>query len=95
MLDPEQTKEVQEIGRKIFSAIQCEGMARVDLLLDRRSGQFYFNELNTIPGFTSISMYPKMWEASGINYRELLSRLVDLAMSRHERKRVLVREFHG
>ena len=95
MLDPEQTKEVQEIGRKIFSAIQCEGMARVDLLLDRRSGQFYFNELNTIPGFTSISMYPKMWEASGINYRELLSRLVDLAMSRHERKRILVREFHS
>ena len=95
MLDPEQTKEVQEIGRKIFSAIECEGMARVDLLLDRRSGQFYFNELNTIPGFTSISMYPKMWEASGISYQELLSRLVDLAMSRHERKRILVREFHS
>jgi D-alanine-D-alanine ligase len=94
-LDPEQTKAVQEIGRNAFSAIECEGMARVDLLMDRSSGEFYFNELNTIPGFTSISMYPKMWEASGIGYRELLSRLIELAISRHERKRKLVREYHG
>ncbi|MFN2623600.1 MAG: D-alanine--D-alanine ligase family protein [Chthoniobacterales bacterium] len=94
-LDAEQTKQVQEIARSAFSAIECEGMARVDLLLDRTTGQFYFNELNTIPGFTSISMYPKMWEASGINYQELLSRLVDLAIARHERKKILVREFHG
>ncbi|HEV2805188.1 MAG TPA: D-alanine--D-alanine ligase family protein [Chthoniobacterales bacterium] len=94
-LDPEQTKAVQEIGRNAFSAIECEGMARVDLLMDRSTGKFYFNELNTIPGFTSISMYPKMWEASGISYRELLSRLIDLAISRHERKRKLVREYHG
>jgi D-alanine-D-alanine ligase len=94
-LDPEQTRDVQEIGRNAFSAIECEGMARVDLLMDRSTGKFYFNELNTIPGFTSISMYPKMWEASGISYRELLSRLSDLAISRHERKRKLVREYHG
>ena len=94
-LDPNQTKQVQEIARRAFSAIECEGMARVDLLLDRTNGKFYFNELNTIPGFTSISMYPKMWEASGISYRELLSRLVDLAVARHERKRALVREYHG
>jgi D-alanine-D-alanine ligase len=70
-------------------------MARVDLFLDRTSGKIFFNELNTIPGFTSISMYPKLWEASGISYQELLSRLVDLAISRHERKRALVREFHS
>lgn len=94
-LDAEQTKQVQEIARKAFSAIECEGMARVDLLLDRTTGKLFFNELNTIPGFTSISMYPKMWEASGISYRELLSRLVDLAVSRHRRKKALVREFHG
>jgi D-alanine-D-alanine ligase len=68
-------------------------MARVDLLLDRTSGKLFFNELNTIPGFTSISMYPKMWEASGIPYTELLSRLVDLAISRHKRKKALVRDF--
>jgi len=92
-LDPEGTKRAQEIGRKVFTALECEGMARVDLFLDRTSGEFFFNELNTIPGFTSISMYPKLWEASGISYRELLSKLVDLAISRHEKKKTLVREF--
>src|SRR5437762_10701642 len=94
-LDAEQTKRVQEIARRAFSAVECEGMARVDLLMDRSRGDFYFNELNTIPGFTSISMYPKLWEASGITYSELLSRLVDLAIARHERKKILVREFHS
>lgn len=92
-LDAEQTKQARKIGGEIFSAVECEGMARVDLLLDRGTGKFFFNELNTIPGFTSISMYPKMWEASGIPYRELLSRLVDLALARHQRKKALVREF--
>jgi D-alanine-D-alanine ligase len=92
-LDPEETKRAQEIGRKVFTALECEGMARVDLFLDRTSGEFFFNELNTIPGFTSISMYPKLWEASGISYQELLSKLVDLAISRHEKKTTLVREF--
>ncbi|HMG05387.1 MAG TPA: D-alanine--D-alanine ligase family protein [Chthoniobacterales bacterium] len=93
MLTPKETKRAQEIGRKVFAALECEGMARVDLFLDRASGEFFFNELNTIPGFTSISMYPKLWEASGISYRELLSKLVDLAISRHEKKKTLVREF--
>jgi D-alanine-D-alanine ligase len=92
-LDPEETKCAQEIGRKVFSALECEGMARVDLFLDRTSGKFLFNELNTIPGFTSISMYPKLWEASGISYQELLSKLVDLAISRHKKKKTLLREF--
>jgi len=94
-LASEQMKCVQEIAKKAFLAIECEGMARVDLLLDRTSGNFFFNELNTIPGFTSISMYPKLWEASGISYKELLSRLVDLAISRHKRKKTLVREFRS
>src|SRR5713226_4466011 len=94
-LSSEQTECVQEIAKKAFLAIECEGMARVDLLLDRTSGNFFFNELNTIPGFTSISMYPKLWEASGISYKELLSRLVDLAISRHKRKKALVREFRS
>jgi D-alanine-D-alanine ligase len=92
-LDAEETKRAQEIGRKVFTALECEGMARVDLFLDRTSGEFLFNELNTIPGFTSISMYPKLWEASGISYQELLSKLVDLAIARHEKKKTLVREF--
>ena len=94
-LDIEQTRRVQDVARKAFSALECEGMARVDTFLDRTSGEILFNELNTIPGFTSISMYPKLWEASGISYQELLSKLVDLAISRHERKRTLVREFHS
>jgi D-alanine-D-alanine ligase len=92
-LEAEQTKRVQDIAKKAFLTIEGEGMARVDLLLDRTSGKLFLNELNTIPGFTSISMYPKLWEASGIPYTELLSRLVDLAISRHKRKKALVREF--
>jgi D-alanine-D-alanine ligase len=92
-LDPAETKRAQEIGRKVFMMLECEGLARVDLFLDRTSGEFFFNELNTLPGFTSISMYPKLWEASGIGYQELLSRLVDLAIARHEKKKTLVREF--
>jgi D-alanine-D-alanine ligase len=91
----EQIKRAQDIARRVFLAIEGEGMARVDLLLDRTSGEFFFNELNTIPGFTSISMYPKLWEASGIGYAALLSRLIDLAMLRHERKKALVREFRA
>jgi D-alanine-D-alanine ligase len=92
-LEPEQAKQAQDLGRKAFTVIECEGMARVDLFLDRTSGRFLLNEVNTIPGFTSISMYPKLWEASGVPYQELLSRLVDLAISRHEKKKKLVREF--
>jgi D-alanine-D-alanine ligase len=93
-LETEQTRRVQDVAGRAFSALGCEGMARVDMFLDRTSGEIFFNELNTIPGFTSISMYPKLWEASGIGYQELLSKLVDLAILRHERKRTLVREFH-
>jgi len=92
-LNPEETKQAQDLGRKAFTVLECEGMARVDLFLDRTSGKFFLNEVNTIPGFTAISMYPKLWEASGISYPELLSRLVDLAISRHEKKKKLVREF--
>ncbi len=92
-LDAEQTRRVQDVARRAFSALECEGMARVDTFLDRTSGEIFFNELNTIPGFTSISMYPKLWEASGINYQHLLSKLIDLAISRHKKRKTLVREF--
>lgn len=94
-LAPEQIKLAQKIATDAFAALECEGMSRVDLFLDKDSGQFYFNEVNTIPGFTSISMYPKMWQASGIAYSELLSRLVDLALARQARKKALVRDFHA
>ena len=92
-LEPEEVKQAQDLGRKAFAILECEGMARVDLFLDRTNGKFFLNEVNTIPGFTSISMYPKLWEASGVPYSELLSRLVDLAIARHEKKKKLVREF--
>jgi D-alanine-D-alanine ligase len=61
-------------------------MARVDFFLERRTGKIYLNEINTIPGFTSISMYPKLWEASGIPYRELIDRLIALAFEEHQEK---------
>jgi D-alanine-D-alanine ligase len=74
------------VAVRAYRASDCAGMGRVDLLLDPISSQLYLNEINTIPGFTSISMYPKLWEASGLSYPKLLDRLVDLALERHEEK---------
>jgi D-alanine-D-alanine ligase len=91
-LTQEQIKRAQELAQKIFTTLECEGMARVDLFLDRDSGSFIFNEINTIPGFTTISMYPKLWQASGISYKDLLSKLIDLAVARQERKRMIKHE---
>jgi D-alanine-D-alanine ligase len=82
-LTPEQTAEIQRLAIAGYQAVECEGMARVDFLLETATGQFYINEINTIPGFTSISMYPKMWEAAGVPFAELLDRLIDLALERH------------
>ena len=93
-LEPKQMALGQKIAREAFELIECEGMARVDLFLDKDSGEFYFNEVNTIPGFTSISMYPKLWEHSGVAYGDLLTRLIDLALARHGRKGAFVREYH-
>ncbi len=94
-LSAEQVSEVQQWAGRAFSILECEGMARVDFFLDRKSGQFYFNEVNTIPGFTSISMYPKLWEASGVGYQELLSRLIDLALRRASEKKKLIHDFQS
>ena len=92
-LTPEQTEQAQTLAQDVFTTLDCEGMGRVDLFMDKETGKFYVNEINTIPGFTSISMYPKLWEYSGINYSELLSRLIDLAIFRHQRKTKLVRDY--
>jgi D-alanine-D-alanine ligase len=78
---------MQHLAIGCFEAVNCEGMARVDFLMDSRSGNLYINEINTIPGFTSISMYPKMWEYSGIPYPELLDTLIDLALLRSAAQR--------
>lgn len=85
-LTPDQTAAVQRLAVAAFLAVDGAGLARVDFLLDRQSGDLYLNEVNTLPGFTSISMYPKLWEASGLPLPELLNRLVDLALERHREK---------
>ena len=81
----EQTARVQELAVQAFVATECEGMARVDSFV-REDGEVLVNELNTIPGFTSTRVYAKLFEASGIPYPELLDRLVELALERHERR---------
>jgi D-alanine-D-alanine ligase len=86
-LTAEQTRQVQDLAVRAFRAIDCAGMARADFFLERGTGRIYVNELNTIPGFTAISMYPKLWEASGVPYPELLDRLIALAIERREDKR--------
>jgi D-alanine-D-alanine ligase len=80
-------KEVQQLAIAAFKAVDCAGMARVDFLLDPRREKLYVNEVNTIPGFTSISMYPKMWAATGIDYPELMDRLIQLGLERHAEKK--------
>jgi D-alanine-D-alanine ligase len=81
------TEQVRELAIRAYRAIDGAGMARADFLLDGESGALYLNELNTIPGFTKISMYPKLWEATGIPYSQLLSWLIDLALDRHGENR--------
>ena len=78
--------EVKRLAVEAFRALECEGMARVDFLMDGGTGKLYINEINTIPGFTTISMYSKMWAASGVSYPELLDRLITLARERHAEK---------
>ena len=91
-LEQETLAQGREFARRIFGVLECEGLARVDFFLEKASGKLYFNEVNTLPGFTAISMYPKLWEASGVSYRELLDRLVQDALRRHARRSQLQRE---
>lgn len=88
-LAPEQVAEVQRLSIEAFKAIDAAGLSRVDFLLARGNGAIYVNEINTIPGFTTISMYAKMWEASGVPYAALVDRLIQLALERHAEKQRL------
>ena len=81
-----QVQQFQDYAVRAFRCLECRGMARVDFFLEKPSGRIYVNEINTIPGFTSISMYPKLWEASGISYRELIDCLIQLALADHREK---------
>jgi len=88
-LTDEQTAEIRRLAIEAYKSIDCAGLARVDFLLAGDSGMLYLNELNTLPGFTTISMYSKMWAASGLSYPQLLDRLIALAIERHTEKQQL------
>jgi D-alanine-D-alanine ligase len=82
-----ETRKVQELAIAAFQAVDCSGLARVDFLMDPKTRKIYLNEINTMPGFTAISMYPKLWAASGLAYGDLIDRLIQLGIERHEDKK--------
>ncbi len=86
VLEPDELDAMQALAVRAFKALRCEGLARVDFFYEDGGRGWLVNEVNTMPGFTPISMYPKMWAASGVSYPELIDRLVDLAIERHERR---------
>jgi D-alanine-D-alanine ligase len=86
-LTKSETKKVQELAVRAFRAVDCTGLARVDFLMDPKTRKIYLNEINTMPGFTSISMYPKLWAASGLAYADLIDRLIQLGLERHSDKK--------
>ena len=88
-LPPATAAEIRRLAIAAFQAIDCAGLARVDFLLSRTTGQIFINEINTLPGFTTISMYSKLWEASGVGYQALVDRLLELALERHAVKQQL------
>lgn len=92
-LDDSQVKELQKMAGDIFTRLKCKGMARVDFFVNDETRQIYFNEINTLPGFTSISMYPKLWQASGLDYSTLLDKLVTLALGHQHCRRQLVTSY--
>lgn len=92
-LPPETAATVRQIAVEAFRILDCAGMARVDFFVERETNRVLLNEINTIPGFTQISMYPKLWEASGVTYRQLVDRLIELAQERHQQKKKLVRDY--
>jgi D-alanine-D-alanine ligase len=86
-LSKRETKEVQQLAIKAFKAVDCSGLGRVDFLMDPKTRKIYLNEINTMPGFTSISMYPKLWAATGLAYPDLIERLIQLGQERHQEKK--------
>lgn len=88
MISPAASEAIRAVALKAFSALECSGMARVDVFLTRDE-QIIVNEVNTLPGFTNISMYPKLWQASGLSYSDLITRLIELALARHQQEMAL------
>jgi D-alanine-D-alanine ligase len=89
VLTAEQAEEVRRMSIEAFRACDLSGLARVDFLMSRDTGEIFLNEVNTLPGFTTISMYPKLWDASGLRYPDLLDRLITLARERHRERQQL------
>ncbi|MDG2333094.1 MAG: D-alanine--D-alanine ligase [Myxococcota bacterium] len=94
-LSDERSARLREMATEAFRALDAAGMARVDFLIDRASDEIYINELNSLPGFTDVSMYAQLWQATGLPMNELLDRLVDLALKRNQRRRGFQRRFSG
>jgi D-alanine-D-alanine ligase len=90
-LDEKLANQIRKLAIKAYQICECEGLARIDFLLDNQTKEVILNEINTIPGFTQISMYPKLWEASGVNYKELITRLIEFAVKKSERQKKLER----
>ncbi|MCU1308630.1 MAG: D-alanine--D-alanine ligase [Acidobacteriaceae bacterium] len=86
-LNKAEIKKVQQMAIAAFQAVDCSGLARVDFLMDAKSGKLFVNEINTMPGFTAISMYPKLWAATGLAYTDLITQLIELALERHGEKK--------
>jgi len=89
-LPPHQARRLQELAVEVFRLLGCEGLARVDFFV--KGDDLFVNEVNTLPGFTSISMYPKLWEASGLSQTDLMDKLIAHALARHQRRRALSSE---
>ena len=88
-LEEEQAREARRLAVKAMQALEGEGIGRADFLFEEQTGRFYLNELNSLPGFTDGSMYPRLWEASGLPYSALLDRLIELALERHQARSAL------
>ena len=86
-LSKAETKKIKQLAISAFKAVDCSGLARVDFLMDPKNRKIYLNEINTMPGFTAISMYPKLWAASGLAYADLIDQLIQLGIERHEDKK--------
>ena len=92
-LSEEETRSVRALAVRAVEVLEGRGMARVDFLMDRHGGEFFVNEVNSLPGFTEGSMFPRMWEASGLPYPALLDRLIELARERHRERSALETQY--
>lgn len=94
VLDQHQAEKIRNYAQQAFVTLNCNGYARADFLVDRQSGAIYFSEMNTIPGFTNMSMFPLMWDKSGLSYSDLITKLIELARLRNQRQQSIKREWH-